>query len=299
MKSRCPRTLRLGMCKPTYFDVVYSVNPWMDMNVPVDLNLASRQWEALYESLLALGHEVTLIDPMPGQPDMVFTANAGVVCGERAMSAKFRAPFRNPETPVYHRWLEGLGFQVRAPAHVSEGEGDFTPFPSGGVVFAGDGVRTTAVAHEEMASHLAMPVVPLTLVDERFYHLDTAFSILDSETALYYPPAFSKRSCAVLSDYFRDLIAVTEADALVLGANAVSDGLNVFLEAEAESLASALAALGFRPVRLAMSEFRKSGGAVRCCVLEFFPESEDRSVTATSSERVGEMMRRTVDLPGE
>jgi arginine dihydrolase len=215
---------------------------------------------------------------------MVFTANAGVVVGQRGMSARFRAPFRNPETAVYHKWLASIGLDMRAPNEISEGEGDFAPAPDGKLVFAGDGVRTAAAAHEEMAAHLGVPIVPLTLVDERFYHLDTALSILDENTALYYPSAFSGDSREVLAGHFADLIAVDDSDALVLGANAVSDGLNVLLEAEARSLASVLADRGFRPVPLEMSEFRKSGGAVRCCVLEMYPAEGVFSNTVRSRE---------------
>jgi N-dimethylarginine dimethylaminohydrolase len=268
--ERAARQLTLVMCEPSYFDVVYSVNPWMDLDTPVDRDLARRQWETLYDTLVALGHEVMLIDPLPGQPDMVFTANAAVVVGTRGVSAKFRAPYRNPETVVYHEWLQNAGINMRAPTDVSEGEGDFVVTPDGARIFAGDGVRTKASAHTEISVHLGLPTIPLTLVDERFYHLDTALSILDDHTAIYYPPAFSQQARDTLSEHFKDLISADDRDAFVLGANAVSDGLHVLLEAEADGLMTSLTARGYQPVPLDMSEFRKSGGAVRCCVLELY-----------------------------
>ena len=46
------------MVRPTYFDVSYAINPWMDPTRPVDRALAMRQWEALVESLESLGHVV-------------------------------------------------------------------------------------------------------------------------------------------------------------------------------------------------------------------------------------------------
>ena len=45
----------------------------------------------------------------------------------------------------------------------------------------------------------------------------------------------------------------------MLGLNAVSDGHHVVLPAEATALAGQLAARGFEPVRVEMSEFRKAG----------------------------------------
>ena len=70
---------RYLMCEPRYFDVRYRINPWMDPTVPVDADLALRQWRFLVETYRRLGHHVELIDPLPGYPDMVFAANGATV----------------------------------------------------------------------------------------------------------------------------------------------------------------------------------------------------------------------------
>src|SRR6266545_1884845 len=67
------------MCRPTYFAVDYAINPWMDPTMPVDTDLAIAQWETLRQTYLRMGHTVELVDPMPGLPDMVFTANGATV----------------------------------------------------------------------------------------------------------------------------------------------------------------------------------------------------------------------------
>lgn len=268
------RRLSLAMCPPTYFDVVYSVNPWMDPSRSTDCVLARAQWKKLYDRLCSLGHRVHLIDPLPGQPDMVFTANAAIVVGDRGVSARFRHPFRHPEQPVYHRWLEHMGIQMRRPEFISEGEGDFVVVPGSrpgaGLVFAGDGVRTESRAHDEVADYLELEVVPLKLIDDRFYHLDTALSVIDARTAIYFPGAFADAAIRTLSLRFKRLIPVMERDATVFGANAVSDGRHVLLEATASGLAAQVEAAGYVAIPVEMSELRKSGGAVRCCVLEFY-----------------------------
>ena len=53
---------RYLMCRPTYFDVVYTINPWMDPRVAVDHERVMSQWENLRQTYLSLGHQVEVID---------------------------------------------------------------------------------------------------------------------------------------------------------------------------------------------------------------------------------------------
>src|SRR6185312_15618590 len=92
------------------------------------------------------------------------------------------------------------------------------------------------------------PVVGLSLVDPRFYHLDTALAVLDDDEIMYYPQAFSAESRAVLATRFPDAIQAGEADAEAFGLNAVSDGLHVVLPRQAARLADQLAERGYEPI---------------------------------------------------
>ncbi|MBT0875965.1 hypothetical protein KJQ66_09370, partial [Campylobacter coli] len=65
------------MCKPEHFTVNYSINPWMEPSRPTDTANAVAQWQKLYDLYVELGHEVELIEPLAGYPDMVYTANGG------------------------------------------------------------------------------------------------------------------------------------------------------------------------------------------------------------------------------
>jgi len=78
------------MCPPTFFDVTYSINPWMEPNKPIDADLAMAQWERLRDLYLELGHEVEFIEPVEGLPDMVFSANGATVVDGLVLLAKFR-----------------------------------------------------------------------------------------------------------------------------------------------------------------------------------------------------------------
>ncbi len=272
LAAREPRTRHYVMCSPDHFTVEYSINPWMDPTVPVDTALALRQWDDLRATYERLGHRVDVIDPMPGQPDMVFAANGGLVVGDRAYGARFTHPERAAEAGAFAGWLRGHGLTVTDPSHTNEGEGDFLAL--GSMILAGTGFRTSIAAHIEAAAALDRPVVSLELVDPRFYHLDTALAVLDDgngDTAsdvAYYPGAFSPHSRRALRDLFPDAIIATEADAVVLGLNAVSDGLHVVLPSQAEHLAQQLDDRGYRPVPIDLSEFLKSGGSVKCCTME-------------------------------
>ncbi|MFI6821166.1 dimethylargininase [Micromonospora sp. NPDC050187] len=255
------------MCPPAHFDVTYSINPWMDPAVPVDRARATAQWTRLCETYRQLGHTVHLVDPVPGLVDMVFAANCGLVLDSLVYGARYRNVERAPEAPAYRAWFTAAGFpSVRPPEHVNEGEGDFAVTRD--LVLAASGFRTEPAAHGEAQEFLGRPVVSLCLTDPRFYHLDTALFVLDDDTVAYYPAAFSPGSRRALAHLFPDALLATEADALALGLNSVSDGANVVVAQAATDLIAQLAARGYRPVPVDLSELAKAGGGAKCCTLE-------------------------------
>ncbi len=264
---------RYVLARPTFFDVVYAINPWMHPGVPIDHARATAQWQALHDTLAALGHEVHVVEPIAGQPDMVFAANGGVVVDGRALSSRYRFPQRTGEERPFHDFLVGLGVHVDRPEYVLEGEGDV--LVAGRHLLVGSGFRSDPRAAADIGRRLAVPagreVVALELVDERYYHLDTALGVLDDRTAAYFPAAFSAESRARLARVFDELVECSPTDAAVLGLNVVSDGLHVVLERAATGLAESLRHRGFRTIGLDMGEFRRSGGAVKCATMELHP----------------------------
>ncbi|HEX6194320.1 MAG TPA: arginine deiminase-related protein [Jiangellaceae bacterium] len=258
---------RYLMCRPTYFEVSYAINPWMDPNTPVDGATALAQWDELKTIYERLGHTVELIDPLPGQPDMVFAANGALVVGGKVFGAAFKNPERADEAPAFRSWFAGAGFiDIHTPKNVNEGEGDFAVV--GDAVLAGTGFRTDHGAHLEAQEFLGRPVTSLQLVDPHFYHLDTALFVLDDTNVAYYPAAFSEGSQAVLRQLFPDAVIATEADAYAFGLNSVSDGRHVVVESGAADLIAALGEHGYEALPIDMSELRKSGGGPKCCTQE-------------------------------
>ncbi len=263
---RVARPRRFLLCRPDFFDVTYSINPWMAPAKPTDQSLALLQWERLRSLLLGLGHEVDLIPARPGLPDMVFAANGATVVSGTVFSARFRHPERAEEGPAYATWFRRRGYPVHDAEHVNEGEGDL--LLAGPRILAGTGFRTDPRAHAEAGRVLGREVVSLRLVDPRFYHLDTALAVLDDDQIMYYPAAFDPAGQAALRRLYPDAILANRRDAEAFGLNAVSDGRNVLLPSTAVGLAAALSARGYVPIGVDLSELLKAGGGAKCCVLE-------------------------------
>ncbi|HEV2450677.1 MAG TPA: amidinotransferase [Streptosporangiaceae bacterium] len=254
------------MCPPAYFEVTYSINPWMDPTKPVDKSLAMLQWQGLRERYEELGHQVDIISPRPGLPDMVFAANGGMIIDGRALVARFKYAERTAEAEAYLEWFRSRGIHAEQAHWINEGEGDILSV--GPWILAGTGFRTDRYSHGEIEEFFGRPVISLTLVDERYYHLDTALAVLSDEEIAYNPAAFSPASVGMLRELFPDAILATAEDATVFGLNAVSDGRHVVLPAAATRLIEEIRERGFEPVGVDMSELLRAGGSAKCCTLE-------------------------------
>lgn len=273
------------MCKPTYFDVRYSINPWMDPGRPTSVETAIGQWKYLHDLYIELGHQVDVIDARPHLPDMVFTANGATVIDGRALVAKFRYEERQAESAGYVAWFQQRGWEVGVARFHNEGEGDVLLV--GDEILAGTGFRTEPAAHDELREFFGRPVVTLTLVDPRFYHLDTALSVLGHSEVMYYPAAFDTASRAALAAGFPDAIVASERDAEVFGVNAFSDGRHVVLPEAATGLAAQLAERGYEPIGVDLNELLKAGGGVKCSTLELRPNNDADAHTAANTPADG------------
>jgi N-dimethylarginine dimethylaminohydrolase len=270
--ARTPQSRRYLMCRPDHFTVSYSINPWMDPGSPTDTALAIAQWTTLRDTYVALGHTVELIEQLPGLPDMVFTANGGFIIGNVAYGARFVHAERQQEGPAFMQWFRDRGYDVVIPEEVNEGEGDFLLV--GDTILAGTGFRSESVSHREVARIFGREVVTLTLVDPRFYHLDTAISVLDPVTGdadaniAYLPAAFDEASRAELERRYPDAVQVSDEDGAVLGLNSVSDGYNIVIAVRAKGFEAQLRERGYNPIGVDLSELLRGGGGIKCCTLE-------------------------------
>lgn len=258
---------RVLMCRPDHFEIEYQINPWMDVDVQPVSRIAQERWKELHDDYLSLGFEVELIEPVEGLPDMVFTANGGLVIGGKVILPRFLHEQRRPETAHFRAWFEAAGFdEIHMPEHPFEGEGDALPW--NGLVFAGFGFRSDVESHAEIAEFFDVEVVSLRLVDPVYYHLDTALAILDHSTVMIHPGAFDEASIEAVKSRVPTVIEASSEDALAFGLNAYSDGASVVLSSTAPKLHVQLEEHGFDPIGVDIHEFRKAGGGVKCLTLE-------------------------------
>ena len=259
------------MCSPKLYDVNYVINPWMEGNVHrSSREQAATQWERLYGALSAIAH-IHLVEPQPGSPDMVFTANAGLVRDGIVALSSFQHPERQGEEPHFRRWFHESGFAVRELPRATpfEGEGDALFESDGTRLWAGHGLRTRESSHRHLTDLWNIEVVSLRLVDPRFYHLDTCFCPLSNGDVMYYPAAFDADSQRSIEAHYSPAkrIAVSEADALRFACNAVNVGRTIVLNRIGPELRAQLESRGFRVIEVELTEFLKAGGAAKCLVL--------------------------------
>jgi N-dimethylarginine dimethylaminohydrolase len=261
------RQPRILMCSPDYFGIEYEINPWMSKQRGSSPERANSQWRKLYETLLSLGVAVELMTPQPGLPDLVFTANAGLVFHRRFFSSRFRHEVRARETPHFDAWFSSHGFQVEKLPEGTFFEGAGDALFCGRSLVAGYRIRSDVLGHQYLGQVLHRQVLPVELVNPYFYHLDTCFCPLAPGEALYYPEAFDAYGRRVLEAHIPKLLAATEADAHRFGCNAVVVGRTVVLNAGCERLAGDLQAWGYTTAAVELDEFIKSGGSAKCLTL--------------------------------
>jgi ornithine--oxo-acid transaminase len=269
-----PQTSRQSflMCAPDLYEVDYVINPWMVGQVhAASRERAAAQWNGLY-SAVSDRADVTLVAPQPGSPDMVFTANAGLAHHRSVALSSFFHPERQGEEPHFREWFERAGYTVLEIPRATpfEGEGDALFATDGSRLWAGSGPRTLAASHQALRDAWKIDVVSLTLIDPRFYHLDTCFAPLDGGFAMYYPEAFDAASLARIEAFYpaEKRILVEEADAVRFACNVVNVDRTLILNRIGSGLRAQLEARGFEVVQLEHSEFMKAGGAAKCLVMK-------------------------------
>jgi N-dimethylarginine dimethylaminohydrolase len=285
---------RIFMCRPEFFEVSYKINPWM---VPDEWSHDKSRfeeqskggWVELYHKLTELGASVELVDPVPGLPDLVFTANAAVVMDGKILLATFRHPERQGEEKVYKAFFENLIRRglchelIEMPSGVVlEGAGDCVWDPVRQMFWAGYGPRSSKAAGKVVEETFGLPVESLELVNPRYYHMDTALVPLSGGEVVYYPGAFSTEGRATIRRIIGDenLIAVGDADAEILAVNLVCLGKNIVLSNCSREMEAALNNRGYTVHKVPISSFGKSGGSAFCLTLRLDRVSQGESQPA-------------------
>ena len=270
-----PTDAHILMCPPDFYGIHYEINPWMDMSRQSDHAVAVSQWRALHDHIIACGAKVSLLTPIEGLPDLVFTANAAMIYQRRtdnpvrplALVSRFRHRQRQGEQPYNRRWLAEHGFEIiETPENFSfEGAGD--ALFCGDTLYAGYRMRSDASGHQQIGGLLGCRVIPVELIDARYYHLDTCFCPLSENEAIWYPPAFDDYGQLAIRNHVPNLIEAEREEAERFACNAVVIGKHVITNTGCDRLHAALAERGYTPIATPLDEFVKAGGSAKCLTL--------------------------------
>jgi N-dimethylarginine dimethylaminohydrolase len=260
--------MKLLMSPPAYYGIEYEINPWMSRSHQSDRQKAGSQWQQLRRILEeSLRLNVRIVEPEPGLPDMVFTANAGFVWKKQFIVSNFRYEVRRGEARYFEKWFRDHGFEIiRLPQQcLFEGEGDL--LKCGQSWFAGYHIRSDITAHHKVAEIIEQEILSLELTNDWFYHLDTCFCPLGEEQALFYPAAFDRYALTVLEGNISRLIEVSAQEAARFACNAIVAGTSVIMNDGCPRVREQLESLGFTVFQTPLGEFLKAGGSAKCLVL--------------------------------
>jgi N-dimethylarginine dimethylaminohydrolase len=261
------------MCPPTFFDVREVKNP--HMRLPIDRVRAHQQWENLRRALEESGVQVVTIAPVKDLEDMVFAANQVFVghsesTGNFIVPSEMRYVIRQREVPFYVEWFRDRGYKVIAldlKGECLEGHGDLLWHPDRSKIWAGYGFRSTRPAIDRFAAamkDLGFPVIPLELVDEHCYHLDTCFCPLNNEAVIVYPGAFSPQALQQIRKHWARTHELSRDEAVAFMGNGIVANRRYIAPRVSPNLAHILEKENLQPLIVDTSEFEKSGGSVFC-----------------------------------
>jgi len=263
------------MVQPTYFSVDYVINPHMEGNIgKVDPQKAYRQWEIIRDTLNKLNIKVYEIEGQPELPDMVFSANQSLPYFDgkkkHVMMSIMHSGHRKDEVAFIEQWYRMNGYEVHHlnPKQISdfEGMGDAIWHSGKKIIWGGYGYRSSIKAYETISDIFDAPVIALKLTKPAFYHLDTCFCSLNSDSALIYPEAFTDEGLELLNTLIPNIYHANKHEAEDLFAcNATCpDGKNVILQKGCSEVNKTLEDAGFTIHEVDTSEYIKSGGSVFC-----------------------------------
>ncbi|MFN1834998.1 dimethylarginine dimethylaminohydrolase family protein [Balneola sp. MJW-20] len=271
-----PAPRKVLLVKPTFYTVEYVINPHMKGNIgEVDKIAAQNEWEHLKAGYEEMGLYTHIMSGKRGYPDMVFCANQSLpnitADGKKqVVMGVMHAEQRKGEVPYIEKVFRDSSYEV---IHLDEekfqdfeGMGDALWHFKKRLIWGGYGYRSSKEVYEHISDTFETPVIALELTSEKFYHLDTCMCILNEDTCLIYPQAFTEEGLKLIKCIFPNVIEASKYEAEVLFAcNATSvDGKNVFIQQGCIDVNKKLKDAGFKVHEFSTYEYLKSGGSVFC-----------------------------------
>lgn len=269
-----------------YFDDGFAINPYMDESVPVDLDKAKAEHQAVKQALEDAGIDVIQVKPPYGCQDGVYTANWGLCRGDTVVLSSL--PNKRQYEEAYA--AEVLGKLGKRLVYVPQGlkfSGQGDALPCGDYVFMGSKYRTDKTVHDFIGKELGYKVISLQTVpttdstgkpvinavtgwpDSFFYDIDLALAVLAPNLIAWCPEAFTDKSQAkirALIDIDKIEVSFNEATK-GFACNLVSTGQTVIMSANAPNFQAVVESKGLKTITPEISELAKGGGYIRCTTL--------------------------------
>ncbi len=252
------------MCQPKYFATLdYSINPWMQQN-KINTQEALKQWNELVKTYKDLGIKVETITPQKDSPDMVFATDQGLVKNKKVLLGRFRFKERKKESAHYKQWFEENNFEIYELPKDLFLEGNGEVYFWNELIFMGTGYRSSSNSAKFLEEFFNHKIITLQSINPAFFHLDVGFFPLDSTTIFFYPDAYSQETQYTLKKTIPNLIPFTKQEAYNLAGNSIVTGGHVIMQKNIPTFKNKLKNLGYTPIEVDLSEFKKSGGGIHC-----------------------------------
>jgi dimethylargininase len=236
----------------------------VDLGVP-RYDQVLQQHARYCDALLACGLTLTTLDADTDHPDSTFVEDTAVLTGRSAVLARPGARSREAEVMAMRPILRGFfstTVEIEAPGtldggDICEAEQHF---------FLGLSHRTNEEGARQLAAHLAREGYTSALVDVRgmhsVLHLKSGVSYIGDNTLVVMEEIAGHE---MFSGY--ELIQVATGESYAANCVRVND--RVLVAAGYPQLTGELAARGFHPLELEMTEFQKMDGGLSCLSLRF------------------------------
>jgi len=223
--------------------------------VPVDVELAMRQWEAYVAALQSCGWQTVEVPPAPDCPDSVFIEDTMVVYRDTAVIARPGADERKPEVAGAEAAVAGLGYRVvhiHAPGTLDGGD----VLKVGDTIYAGHSARTNLEGIAQLRAALEpLGATVVTVSVTAVLHLKSAVTALPDSTIIGWEPVVDDIS---VFPRFLGMPEESGAHVVLLG------GDHVLLSSDCPRSEVLLRSAGLVPVLVDISEFIKLEGCVTC-----------------------------------
>lgn len=277
------RKTHLLMGHPEHFDIKYAINAHMMSDGQLnkaDRLLAIKQWQDLKNIFEKLGTTVSVIHGPSHLPDFVFSANQTLPFTHpktkkpSVLLSQMKNPERREEVSIYRKFFEDAKYEIYevegGPDAFIEGNGDILIHPNSLTAFAGHGHRTNLKTISQLSTRFGFEIVPLRLISEHFYHLDTCFSIINRNCVCYVEEAFDPSELKKALTHFETKIQISFNEGIRgFAGNCYSpDGQHIVVQKGNMQFCRDLKANGLTPIETDTSEYMKSGGSVFCMKME-------------------------------